>query len=116
MDTIRLPPDFSEFLKLFIVHEVRFLLIGGYAVNAFGYSRNTGDMDIWIAADEENQKKAVQAIRAFGFGGAPDGILSEPDAMVRMGIPPLRIEVLKAASGVEFNDCWAGRSSFGLET
>ena len=64
MDTIRLPPDFSEFLKLFVAHEVRFLLIGGYAVNAFGYSRNTGDMAIWIASDDENQKRAIRAIRA----------------------------------------------------
>jgi hypothetical protein len=46
MPTIRIPHDFKEFLKLFIVHDVRFLLIGGYAVSAHGYVRNTIDMDM----------------------------------------------------------------------
>ncbi len=50
-----IPPGFKEFLKLLAAHGARFLLIGGYAVNAFGYVRNTVDMDVWIAPDEENQ-------------------------------------------------------------
>jgi len=41
MATTRIPPDFKEFLKLLKAHDVRFLLVGGYAVNAFGYIRNT---------------------------------------------------------------------------
>jgi hypothetical protein len=84
-------------------------LIGGYAVNAFGYVRNTVDMDIWIASDPENQERVVRAIRDFGFTTAPDDLLHEQDAMVRMGLPPLRIEVLKKISGVEFEDCWSRR-------
>ena len=46
MTTIRIPRDFKEFLKLLAAHNARFLLIGGYAVNAFGYVRNTVDMDV----------------------------------------------------------------------
>lgn len=46
MATIRLPPDFKEFLKLLKENDVRYLLIGGYAVNYHGYVRATGDMDI----------------------------------------------------------------------
>jgi len=49
MATIRLPPDFKEFLKLLKEYDVRYLLIGAYAVNYHGYIRATGDMDIWIA-------------------------------------------------------------------
>ena len=52
MPTTRIPHDFKEFLKLLVTHEARFLLIGGYAVNAFGYVRNTVDLDVWIASDE----------------------------------------------------------------
>ena len=44
MATIRFPPDFKEFLKLLGVHEVEYLLIGGYAVGYHGYPRATGDM------------------------------------------------------------------------
>jgi hypothetical protein len=90
-------------------HNARFLLIGGYAVNAFGYVRNTVDMDIWIASDAANQQNVLQAIRDFAFPAAPDDLLREDDAMVRMGLPPLRIEVLKKISGVEFEDCWPRR-------
>jgi len=96
-------------LKSLDAHSARFLLIGGYAVNAFGYVRNTVDMDLWIASDAENQKRVLQAIRDFGFQKAPDDLLREEDAMVRMGVPPLRIEVLKKISGVEFEDCWPRR-------
>jgi len=109
MPTTRIPRDFKEFLKLLAAHKARFLLIGGYAVNAFGYVRNTVDMDVWIASDAENLRRVVDAIREFAFPAAPDNLLHEPDAMVRMGLPPLRIEVLRKISGVEFEDCWPRR-------
>jgi len=109
MATTRIPRDFKEFLKLLDAHKARFLLIGGYAVNAYGYVRNTVDMDIWIASDADNRIRVLDAIRDFAFPAAPDDLLLEPDAMVRMGVPPLRIEVLKKISGVEFEDCWPRR-------
>jgi hypothetical protein len=96
-------------LKLLVVHEARFLLIGGYAVNAFGYIRNTIDLDIWIAGDELNRKRMLQAVRDFAFPLAAANLLVEPDAMLRMGVPPLRIEVMRSISGVDFDDCWTRR-------
>ena len=95
MATTRIPPDFKEFLKLLQAHEAKFLLVGGYAVNAFGYIRNTVDIHVWIAATPVN--------------------LDAPDAMLRMGHPPLRIEVLKQLSGVEFDACWERRVGFPLD-
>ena len=109
MATTRIPPDFKEFLRLLEVHGARFLLIGGYAVNAFGYVRNTIDIDVWIASDEENERRVIQAVREFAFPQAPDDLFREPDAMVRMGVPPLQIEILKLISGVEFEECWPRR-------
>ena len=109
MLTTRIPRDFKEFLKLLATHKARFLLIGGYAVNAFGYIRNTVDMDIWVAGDAENQKCVIAAIREFAFPGVTDDILTDPAAMLRMGLPPLRIEVMRAISGVQFEDCWERR-------
>jgi len=46
MGTIRLHPDFREFLKLLNSARAEYLLIGGYAVGYYGYSRTTLDMDI----------------------------------------------------------------------
>jgi hypothetical protein len=96
-------------LKLLAIHDVRYLLIGGYAVNAFGYVRNTVDMDVWIASDQENQHRVIVALRDFGFADAMIDLLAEPDAMLRMGVPPLRLEVMKSIAGVQFEDCWTRR-------
>lgn len=68
-----------------------------------------------LASDSENQQRVVRAVREFGFAGTPDNILAEPKTMLRMGIPPLRIEVLKSISGVEFEDCWERRVSFRMD-
>jgi hypothetical protein len=60
MATIRLPQDFKEFLKLLKEHDVRYLLIGGYAVGFHGYPRATADMDIWVAIHPENANKGCK--------------------------------------------------------
>ena len=78
-------------------------------MNAFGYVRNTIDMDVWVVPDKNNQARVIAAIREFGFADASANLLDEEDAMVRMGMPPLRIEVLKRISGVEFEDYWSRR-------
>ncbi len=106
MPTIRIPRDFKEFLKLLATHNARFMVVGGYAVNAFGYVRNTIDLDIWIANDIENQQRVINAVRDFGFADATLALLDEPDAMLRIGVPPLRLEVMKSISGVDFEECW----------
>jgi hypothetical protein len=87
MPTTRIPPDFKEFLKSVDAHNARFLLISGYAVNAFGYIRNTVDMDVWIASDTDNLRRVLRVIRDFAFPAAPDDLLDGADAMVRMGCP-----------------------------
>ena len=68
--------------------------------------RNTIDIDVRIASDEENERRVIQAVREFAFPQAPDDLFREPDAMVRMGVPHLQIEILKLISGVEFEECW----------
>lgn len=109
MGTIQLTPDFKEFLKLLNAHEVRYLVIGGYALNAFGYVRNIDDIDIWIGSEPKNQERTVQAIRVFGFSNVHVRILDAQNAMLRTGVPPLRIEVLKTIDGIAFDECWLRR-------
>ena len=110
MDTI-LPSDFREFLKLLNSRNVRYLLIGGYAVGYHGYSRATADMDLWIDIDPDNAARVVSVLREFGFASAelePSLFLDE-GKIVRMGVPPLRIEILTTISGVSFGDCYSQR-------
>lgn len=111
MAIVRLPPDFKEFLKLLKEHEVRYLLIGGYAVGYHGYIRATGDMDIWIAVQPDNAQKIVAALHAFGIDDPainPQFFLQEKK-ILRMGVPPVRLEITTAISGVEFDECYPSR-------
>jgi predicted nucleotidyltransferase len=111
MATIHLPPDFKEFLKLLKENDVRYLLIGGYAVNYYGYIRATGDMDIWIAVHPDNARKIVAVLRAFGFDQSDlkEDVFLQKNKIVRMGVPPLRLEITTTISGVEFDECYATR-------
>jgi hypothetical protein len=108
---ITLPPDFKEFLRLLNTHNVEYLLIGGYAVGYHGYPRATNDMDIWIAIHPDNAERMVTVLHAFGFE-TPDlspELFLQDHSIVRMGRPPMRIEVLTTISGVEFAACYAAR-------
>jgi predicted nucleotidyltransferase len=109
MATILLPNDFKEFLRLLNSHEVRYLLIGGYAVNYHGCPRATGDMDVWIDNQPANAGRAASVLREFGFAQASAALFAEPGKVIRMGVPPLRIEVLTSISGVEFAACYDQR-------
>ena len=106
-----LPEDFKEFLKLLGAKKVEYLLIGGYAVGYHGYVRATADMDVWVAAKADNAARAISALREFGFD-VPDlseELLLNPANILRMGVPPFRLEVLSSISGVSFDECYAER-------
>lgn len=111
MATIHLPPDFKEFLRLLNAHEVEYLLIGGYAVNYHGYPRATADMDIWVAVHPPNADRVVAALREFGFD-LPDlspELFLHQWQIIRLGMPPVRIEIATTISGVDFAECYAKR-------
>ena len=111
MATSLLPSDFKDFLKLLNSRHVEYLLIGGYAVGYYGYSRATADLDVWIAISSENAEKMVTVLRDFGFdvAGFSAATFQAANKVIRMGVPPLRIEVLTTISGVQFADCYRQR-------
>lgn len=107
---IELPPDFKEFLRLLNFHRVEYLIIGGFAVGFHGYPRSTSDIDVWVSKSPENAQRIVAAIREFGFSTpnlTPDLFLQQRK-IVRMGHPPVRIEVMNEIDGVSFEQCRAG--------
>ena len=112
-----LPDDFKEFLRLLGSNAIEYLLIGGYAVNIYGYVRTTNDLDVWVNVTPENAAKIDRALRQFGFAGTtltPDLFLA-PNNIVRMGLPPVRIEILTSVSGVEFEACYAEKEMIRME-
>ncbi|MFN8541048.1 MAG: hypothetical protein U0232_26645 [Thermomicrobiales bacterium] len=108
---LALPSDFKEFLRLLSENLVEYLLIGGYAVGYYGYPRATGDLDIWVAISPTNAEKLVRLLRQFGFAvpELTEDIFLQPWGIVRMGYPPMRIEVTTTISGVDFAECYAQR-------
>jgi len=104
-----LAKDFKEFLKLLNSNKVEYLVIGGYVVGTYGYIRATNDLDIWVKTELGNSARINRALDEFGFSStnrAPELFLT-PHKVVRMGVPPIRIEVLTSISGVEFDVCYA---------
>jgi len=111
MATPPLPRDFSEFLKSLSENDVEYLLIGGYAVGYHGYVRATADLDVWVPRTKANSERLVRALIDFGFDDPelkPE-IFTARDRILRMGIPPLRIEISTTIDGVDFDECYDER-------
>lgn len=111
MASIELHPDFKDCLKLLNSYGVKYLVVGGYAVGYHGYPRATGDMDIWIAVNEVNAERTAEALQAFGMPEqeTTKRLFMEKDKIIRMGVPPVSIEVITGASGIEFDECYPRR-------
>lgn len=109
--------DFKEFVVSFNAHAVEFLVVGGYALAAYGRPRYTGDIDLWIHATKENAARVLAALADFGFAGlnitAED--LVRPDNVIQLGYPPRRIDLLTSIDGVDFLPCHARRQSFLID-
>jgi predicted nucleotidyltransferase len=111
MATIRLPPDFKDFLKLLNSEQVEYMLVGGYAVGYHGYPRATGDIDLWVARNPSNAEKLVRVLHQFGFSRSSlsaDALLEE-NKVFRIGMPLLRIELLTDVTGLDFATCYPKR-------
>ena len=109
--------DFKEFLKSLNSNRVEYLLIGGYAVGIHGHIRATNDLDVWVNMSPENADRIEQALRELGFAaaGLTSGLFLTPNNVVRMGVPPIRIEILTSISGVEFEACYAEKETIRIE-
>ncbi|MEO6333463.1 MAG: DUF6036 family nucleotidyltransferase [Pyrinomonadaceae bacterium] len=103
-------PDFKEILSTFNEHEVRYLVVGAYAVMKYAEPRYTKDLDIWVEASGANAKRVFSALDKFG---APLKSVSEndfaSDGFFQMGRPPVRIDVMMSIDGVQFENAWPNR-------
>jgi hypothetical protein len=107
----RLADDFRDLLRAFVAHDVRFLVVGAYALAVLGRPRATGDLDVWVDPTSANATRTLAALRDFG---APlhelrHEDLAQPGVVFQIGLPPLRIDVLTAIDGVEFSKAWPRR-------
>jgi predicted nucleotidyltransferase len=112
-----LPPEFRRLLSALSLKKVEYLVVGGYAVIFHGYVRTTGDLDIWVALNDENASKVEAAIRWMGF--SPPGLMPEwflrKGAVLRIGQEPLRFDIINDIDGVTFTECYARRVEAEIE-
>ena len=105
-----LPDDFRDFLSLLNEKGVDYLIVGGWALGVHGYVRATGDIDVWVGLSESNLDRLFEAMIAFGVPGPiSKSFFREKGNAFRMGSPPIRIEVITEASGIEFEKCLENR-------
>ncbi|OCQ98030.1 hypothetical protein AMR42_04185 [Limnothrix sp. PR1529] len=112
-----LNPDFREFIECLNANQVRYLVVGGYAVAFHGHPRYTKDLDIWIQPTLENAQKVIQALAAFGFASlnlvASD--FAQSDQVVQLGYPPNRIDLITSPDGVDFETCYQSKIESDLD-
>ena len=114
---ISLERDIIEFVELCNKHEVKYLIIGGYAVSIHGHPRSTKDIDVCIEMSEENASKMVKVISDFGFSSlklSKEDFLKK-DSITQLGFPPLRIDILNDLDGVPFEEAWQNKKSVSFE-
>ena len=103
--------DFKDLFALFNAHKVDYLIVGAYALAYHGAPRYTGDMDILVRPSPENARRILKALEAFGFGSV--GLTAEdftvPGKVVQLGVPPVRIDIVTAITGVSWEEAAAGR-------
>ena len=104
--------DFLDLLRAFIDRDVRFLVVGAYALAVHGRPRATGDLDVWVDATPENAAKVMSALEQFGAPTAQVRTedFSRPGIVFQMGLPSVRIAVLTELSGLTFHEAWSTRT------
>ena len=102
--------DFKDFINALNTFEVEYILIGGYSVILHGYSRTTGDLDIWVNKTEVNYRKMEKAFNLFGIPADAIGLNrflnhNEYDVF-SFGRSPVSIDIVTEIQGVEFEEAY----------
>lgn len=102
--------DFEELLGSFNAHRVEYLIVGGYALAFHGAPRFTGDLDLLTRPTPANGARVLAALEAFGFAslGLTTADFSEPDRVVQLGVPPVRVDLVTSITGVTWEEASAG--------
>lgn len=112
--------DYEEFLELLNTHDVRYCIIGAFALAFHARPRYTKDIDILIEATSDNAEKLLVALGEFGFGSLDLTVedFSTKGNIIQLGYEPVRIDILTSIEGMEFADIWKNRiqGPYGKQT
>lgn len=104
-------PDFVDLLRAFSAADVRFLIVGAYALAVHGRPRATGDLDVWVDATPDNAGRIVRALAAYGapLANVSETDFAQPGMVYQIGVSPGRIDILTELTGIVFADVWPKR-------
>lgn len=108
---------FKELLRSFNEHQVRYLVVGAYAVMKYTEPRYTKDLDIWVEPAEENAFRVFAALAEFGapMGEVTPDDFTRTDLVFQIGLAPHRIDILMGIKGLEFSEAWERRVEASFE-
>ncbi len=108
--------DFKEFIQLLNENQVKYLVIGGYAVAIHGHPRYTKDIDIWIEISDDNANKLVTTLTQFGFEslGVTTQDFQTANQIIQLGYPPNRIDLITNPDGIDFQTCYDSKIEVNL--
>src|SRR5262245_38549914 len=103
--------DFVDLLRAFIAADVRFLIVGAYALAVHGRPRATGDLDVWIDATPENATRVMRGLASFGapLADVTEKDFARPAVVYQIGVDPGRIDIMTELTRVPVEDAWRER-------
>ena len=109
--------DYKEMLQILLNNKVRCLVVGAYAMGAYGYPRATGDIDIWVEASSENSEKIHQSLSEFGapLSEVTKTTFCEEGIVFQIGVAPRRIDIITKIDGVDFNKAYSDKQKMEIE-
>src|SRR3989304_2863261 len=109
--------DYKEMLQILLNNEVKFLVVGAYAMGAQGYPRATGDFDIWVEPSPENSKKVYNSLAEFGvpLEQINTETFTEKGIVFQIGVVPRRIDILTFIDGVKFDKAYKEKENIEIE-
>ena len=107
MERQQLPEDFKDFIQCLNSSNVKYLLIGGWAVGLHGYPRATKDIDFFILIDNINLENLEKALISFGAPPVDIDYLREKGNVIRFGVSPILIDIINDADGIDFKECYS---------
>lgn len=109
--------DYKEMLQSLLNNEVKFLVVGAYALGVYGYPRATGDLDIWVEPSTDNSRKVYQALVDFSapVSDIAETTFSEKGLVFQIGVAPRRIDILTSIDGVEFTQAYLSKNNVEVE-
>ncbi len=109
--------DYKEMLLILLNNKVKFLVVGAYAMGAYGYPRATGDIDIWVEVSLENSEKIYQSLLEFGapLSEITEMTFCEEGIVFQIGVAPRRIDIITKIEGVDFKKAYSDKQEIEIE-